>query len=159
MQEQDGCASSTGGGSGDAFMEGKRLPSLLSFKGGRKGMVSKASPLTRWFETPVTLFAVHDLHAASSRQSWSRHVFAVSASSHGPLTACLTRAIGGPSSYWGPLILRSLERARLWARLPGATVGVLDTGVSRSTCAWATSTAQLWPRSAMKTEAQQGRPS
>jgi hypothetical protein len=33
------------------------------------------------------------------------------------------------------------------------TVGVLDTGVSRSTCSWATSTAQLWPRSVVKTEA------
>jgi hypothetical protein len=32
-------------------------------------------------------------------------------------------------------------------------LGVLDTGVSRSTCSWATSTAQLRPRSIMKTEA------
>jgi hypothetical protein len=31
-------------------------------------------------------------------------------------------------------------------------VSVLDTGVSQSTCSWATSTAQLWPRSAMKIE-------
>jgi hypothetical protein len=46
-------------------------------------------------------------------------------------------------SFWGALTLRSLERAHLQARLPGATVGVLDTGVSRSTCFWAPSTAQL----------------
>jgi hypothetical protein len=47
MQEQDGSASSTGGGgSGDAFVEGRRVPSLLRFKGGREGTVSKVSPLT-----------------------------------------------------------------------------------------------------------------
>jgi hypothetical protein len=33
------------------------------------------------------------------------------------------------------------------------TVGVLDTGVSRSTCSWASSTAQLWPRGKTTTEA------
>jgi hypothetical protein len=71
----------------------------------------------------------------------------------------LTRAVGGPNSFWGPLTLCSLEMARLWARLPRATIGVLDTEVSRSTCSWATSTTQLRPRSKMKTEAQQGRPS
>jgi hypothetical protein len=32
-------------------------------------------------------------------------------------------------------------------------VGVLDTGVSRSTCSWASSTAQLWPRGETTTEA------
>jgi hypothetical protein len=32
-------------------------------------------------------------------------------------------------------------------------VGVLDTGVSRSTCVWASSTAQLQPRGEMTTEA------
>jgi hypothetical protein len=42
MQEQDQCASSTGGGGGgDAFVEGRRVPSLLSFKGGKEGAVSK----------------------------------------------------------------------------------------------------------------------
>jgi hypothetical protein len=35
----------------------------------------------------------------------------------------------------------------------GRTVSVLDTGVSRSTCSWASSTAQLWPRGEMTTEA------
>jgi hypothetical protein len=62
--------------------------------------------------------------AVSSHQLRSRHVSAASASSHGPLTARLTHAIGGP------LALRSLRRARSQARLLGATVGVLDTGVS-----------------------------
>jgi hypothetical protein len=62
-------------------------PSLLSFKGGREGAVSQTSPLTRWFETPVTLCTAHNLHAASSRQLRSRHASAASASSHGPLTA------------------------------------------------------------------------
>jgi hypothetical protein len=38
-------------------------------------------------------------------------------------------------------------------------VGALDTGVSQSTFSWATSTAQLRPRSAMKIKEQQGRPS
>jgi hypothetical protein len=49
----------------------------------------------------------------------------------------------------------------LSSKITGLTecVGVLDTGVSRSTCSWATSTSQLWPRSAMKIEAQEGRPS
>jgi hypothetical protein len=32
-------------------------------------------------------------------------------------------------------------------------VGVLDTGVSQSTCSWAPSTAQLWPRGETTTEA------
>jgi hypothetical protein len=38
-------------------------------------------------------------------------------------------------------------------------LGVLDTGVSRSTCSWAPSTAQLWPRGETTTEAQRRRPS
>jgi hypothetical protein len=65
----------------------------------------------------------------------------------------LTRAIGGPISFWGPPALRSLKRVRLRAGLPGATVGVLDTEVSRSTCFWASSTAQLRPRGETTTEA------
>jgi hypothetical protein len=76
-----------------------------------------------------------------------------SASSHGPLTARLTRAIGGPSSFWGPPALRPLKRACSRAGLPGATVGVLDTGVSRSTYSWASSMAQLRPRGETMTEA------
>jgi hypothetical protein len=71
----------------------------------------------------------------------------------------LTRAIGGPNRFWGPLALRSLKRARSRARLPGATVGVLDTGVSRFTCSWAPSMAQLRPRGGTTTEARRRRPS
>jgi hypothetical protein len=97
--------------------------------------------------------------AVSSRQLQGRHASAASAPSHGPLTAWLTCAIGGPSSFWAPLALRSLRRARSWARLPRATVGVLDTGVSRSTCSWAPSTAQLRPRGGTMTKAQRRRPS
>jgi hypothetical protein len=91
--------------------------------------------------------------AVSSHQLRSRHASATSASSHGPLTAWLTRAVGGPSCFWRPPALRSLKRARSRAGLPGATIGVLDTGVSRSTCSWASSTAQLWPREGTTTEA------
>jgi hypothetical protein len=72
--------------------------------------------------------------AISSHQLRSRHVPTTSASSYGPLTARLTRAVGGPSSFWRPPALRPLKRVRSRAGLPGATVGVLDTGVSRSTC-------------------------
>jgi hypothetical protein len=57
--------------------------------------------------------------AVSSHQLRSRHTSAASASSHGPLTARLTRAIGGPSSFWGPPALRPLKRVCSWARLPG----------------------------------------
>jgi hypothetical protein len=53
---------------------------------------------------------------------------------------------------WGALTLRSLKRARSRARLPGATVGVLDTRVSWSTCSWAPSMAQLRPRGGTTTE-------
>jgi hypothetical protein len=135
------------------------VPSLLSFKGGREGAVSQMSPLMRRFEMPVTPCMVHDLHTALSRQLQSRHVSAASASSHGPLTVRVD------ASRWRAQQLLeapdpSLPReARLWGRLPGATIGVLDTGVSQSTCSWATSTAQLWPGSKSKTKAQQGRPS
>jgi hypothetical protein len=68
--------------------------------------------------------------AVLSHQLWSRHASAASASSHGPLTAWLTRVVGGPSSFWGPLALRPLKRVRSRAGLPGATIGVLDTRVS-----------------------------
>jgi hypothetical protein len=46
----------------------------------------------------------------------------------------------------GPPALRSLKRAHSRAGLPGATVGVLDTGVPQSTCSWALSSAHLQPR-------------
>jgi hypothetical protein len=69
--------------------EGEEVPSMLSFKGGRGGMVSKATSLMRRFKAPVALCVSHDLHAAASRQPRSCHVSAASASSHGPLTACI----------------------------------------------------------------------
>jgi hypothetical protein len=97
--------------------------------------------------------------AILSRQLQGHHASAASAPSHGPLTARLTHAVGGPSSFWGPLALCFLRRARSQARLLGATIGVLDTGVSRSTCFWAPSTAQLRPRGGTTTKAQQRRPS
>jgi hypothetical protein len=50
-------------------------------------------------------------------------------------------------------IKKSLEKAKV----PEEDVGVLDTGVSRST--WAPSTAQLQPRGGTTTEAQWRRPS
>jgi hypothetical protein len=53
----------------------------------------------------------------------------------------------------GPPALRSLKRARSWAGLPGATVGVLDTGVSRSTCYWAPSSAHLQLKEGSTTQA------
>jgi hypothetical protein len=53
-------------------------------------------------KTPVTPPTTHDLHAASLHQLQGRHVLATSTSSHGPLTAQLTRAVGGPNSFWGP---------------------------------------------------------
>jgi hypothetical protein len=46
----------------------------------------------------------------------------------------------------GPPTLRSLKRACSRAGLLGATVGVLDTEVCRSTCSWALSSAYLQPR-------------
>jgi hypothetical protein len=49
--------------------------------------------------------------AISSCQLQGHHASAAPASSHGPLTARLTRAVGGPNSFWGPLALRSLRRA------------------------------------------------
>jgi hypothetical protein len=90
VEEQVGCARLSGRGSGsDAFVREEEVPSLLSFKGGGGGAVSKATALMRWFKTPVTLCVSHDFPAASSRQPGPRHVFASAASSHGPLTACV----------------------------------------------------------------------
>jgi hypothetical protein len=91
--------------------------------------------------------------AVSSHQLRSCHVSTASASSHGPLTARLMRAVGGPSSFWGPPALCPLKRVHSRAGLPGATVGVLDTGVSWSTYSWASSTDQLRPRGETMTEA------
>jgi hypothetical protein len=63
-------------------------------------------------------------------------------SSDRTVDACHWRA----QQLLGPPALRFLKRARSWAGLPGATVGVLDTGVSRSTYSWALSSAHLQPR-------------
>jgi hypothetical protein len=65
-----------GKGSGSGDMKEEKEPSLLSFKVGREGTVSKMSPLMRRFKTPITPCTAHDLHAASSRQLQSRHVSA-----------------------------------------------------------------------------------
>jgi hypothetical protein len=53
----------------------------------------------------------------------------------------------------GPPSLHFFKRTHSWARLPGATVGVLDTGVSQSTCSWAPSSAHLQPRGKMMMQA------
>jgi hypothetical protein len=55
--------------------------------------------------------------AVSPHQLWSRHASAASASSHGPLTARLTRAVGGPSSFGGP---RPFAPSRERVRGPGS---------------------------------------
>jgi hypothetical protein len=70
-------------------------------------------------------------------------------SSDRAVDACRWRA----QQLLGPPALRSLKRAHSRARLPGATVGVLDTGVSQSTCSWAPSSAHLQPRGAPTTQA------
>jgi hypothetical protein len=114
-------------------MKEEKEPSLLSFKGGREGTISKTLPLMQRFEN--ARYSTHD--ARSPRRFVSPTVGSPRvrglciftwSSNH-----ALTHAVGGPSSFWGPLALCSLERAHSRARLPGATVGVLDTGVSRST--------------------------
>jgi hypothetical protein len=56
--------------------------------------------------------------AVSSHQLRPCRVSRVSASSHGPLTARLTRAIGGPSSFGGPRPFAS-SRGRVMGRAPG----------------------------------------
>jgi hypothetical protein len=70
-------------------------------------------------------------------------------SSDRAVDACRWRA----QQLRGPPALRSLERACSRAGLPGATVGVLDTGVSRSTCSWAPSSAHHQPRGESTTRA------
>jgi hypothetical protein len=128
-------------------------PSLLSFKGGTEGAVSETSPLMRRFENAC--YSTHyarsprrfALPTAGAPRVCSLCIFTWSSD------RALTRAVGGPNSFWGALALRSLKRARSRARLPGATVGVLDTGVSRSTCSWAPSMAQLRPSGGTMTEA------
>jgi hypothetical protein len=66
---------------------------------------------------PVAPPTTHDLHAASLCQLRGCHMPTISASSHGPLTTWLTRAVGGPSSFGGPRPFAS-SRGRL--RGPGS---------------------------------------
>jgi hypothetical protein len=68
-------------------------------------------------KTPITPATTHDLHAASFRQLQGRHMPTTSASSYGPLTARLTRAVGGPSSFWVP---RPFAPSRGRVRGPGS---------------------------------------
>jgi hypothetical protein len=137
--------------------EGKE-PSLPSFKGGREGAVSETSPLMRRFEN--ARYSTHyarsprrfALPTAGAPRAHDLCIFTWSSD------CALTHAVGGPSSFWGPLALRSLKRVCSRARLPGATVGVLDTRVSQSTCSWAPSMAQLRPRGGTTTEASEEDP-
>ena len=69
-------------------------------------------------KTPVAPPTTHDLHAASLRQLRGCHMPTTSASSHGPLTARLMRAVGGPSSFGGPRPFAS-SRGRVMDRAPG----------------------------------------
>jgi hypothetical protein len=69
-------------------------------------------------KTPVAPPTTHDLHAALLRQLRGRHVPTTSTSSHGPLTAQLTRAVGGPNSFWGPWPFAP-SRGRIAGRAPG----------------------------------------
>jgi hypothetical protein len=135
-----------------AVKEGKE-PSLPSFKGGREGAVSETSPLMRQFKNArySTHYAQSPRHFSSPTTGVPRvhglYIFTWSSD------RALMHAVGGPSRFWGPLALRSLKRARSRARLPGATVGVLDTEISQSTCSWGPSMAQLQPRGGTTTEA------
>jgi hypothetical protein len=52
-----------------------------------------------------------------SHQLRPHHVSGASASSHGPLTVRFTRAVGGPSSFWGP---RPFASSRGSVRGPGS---------------------------------------
>jgi hypothetical protein len=70
-------------------------------------------------------------------------------SSDHTVDACRWRA----QQLLGALALRPLKRVHSWVRRPRATVGILDTKVSQSTCSWASSMAQLRPRGEMMTEA------
>jgi hypothetical protein len=114
-------------------VEGGKKPSLPSFKGGREDAVFEASPLMRRFENArySTHYARSPRRFASptARMPHAHDLCIFTWSSD----RALMHAVGGPSSFWGPPALRSLKRVRSRAGLPGATIGVLDTRVSRST--------------------------
>jgi hypothetical protein len=81
--------------------------------------VSKTSPLMRRFEN--ARYSTHD--ARSPRRFISPTAGAPHINSFCIFTwssdRALTRAVGGPRSFWGPLALRSLKRAHSRARLLG----------------------------------------
>jgi hypothetical protein len=84
-------------------------------------------------KTPVAPPTTHDLHAASLANAGvprAHDLCFFTWSSDRAVDACRWRA----QQLLGPLALCSLKRACSWNGLSGATVGVLDTGVSRSTC-------------------------
>jgi hypothetical protein len=88
----------------------------------------------------------------ASPTAWAPHAhdfYFFTWSSDRAVDACHWRA----QQLLGPPALRSLKRAHSRAGLPGATVGVLDTGVSRSTCSWAPLSAHLQPRGEPTTQA------
>jgi hypothetical protein len=125
----------------------ERGRSLLcqAFKGGSQGVVSEASALTRWFEKcPLPHYARPPRRFAppTARVPRAHDLRFFAWSSDHAVDACRWRV----QQLRGPPALRFLKRARSWAGLPGATVRVLDTGVSRSTCTWAPPLAHLLPR-------------
>jgi hypothetical protein len=106
-----------GGGGGNVLWVGEGAFSAKPLRG-RPGCGFQSVALDATVQkTPVTPPTTHDLHAASLRQLQGRHVPTTSASSHGPLTAWLTRAVGGPSSFWGP---RPFTHSRGRVRGPGS---------------------------------------
>jgi hypothetical protein len=72
------------------------IPSNLS--AGTEALVRRSAVKRRAIMT-VDASGTAASPAVSSHQLRSRHASAASASSHGPLTAWLTRAVGGPSSF------------------------------------------------------------
>jgi hypothetical protein len=106
-----------GGGGGNVLWGGGGAFSAKPLRG-RPGRGFQSVALDATVQKmPVTPPTTHDLHAASFRRLQGRHVPMTSASSHGPLTARLTRAVGGPSSFWGP---PALHPSRGCVRGPGS---------------------------------------
>jgi hypothetical protein len=89
---------------------------MSNLSAGTKALV-RCSAVKRRAIMMVDASGTAALPAVSSHQLRSRHVPMTSASSHGPLTAQLTRAVGGPSSFWGP---RPFAPSRGHIRGPGS---------------------------------------